>query len=57
MQIDWIGNPLFITDSVTGERLPACIFVAVLLCSWYTYVGVCDDIRIDSIRLFKHSIA
>ena len=36
MQVDWAGDPLYITDSVTGEQWPAYIFVAVLPCSWYT---------------------
>lgn len=37
MQVDWAGDPLYITDSVTGEQWPDYIFVAVLPCSWYTY--------------------
>ena len=45
MQVDWAGDPLFITDSVTGELSPAYIFVAVLPCSWYTYAEVCDDTK------------
>ena len=43
MQVDWAGDPLYITDSVTGEQWPAYIFVAVLPCSWYTYTEVCGD--------------
>ena len=45
MQVDWAGDPLFITDSVTGELTPAYIFVAVLPCSWYTYAEACDDMK------------
>ena len=30
MQVDWAGDPLYITDPVTGEKEPAYIFVAVL---------------------------
>lgn len=30
MQVDWAGDPLYITDFVTGELTPAYIFVAVL---------------------------
>ncbi len=45
MQVDWAGDPLFITDSVTGELSPAYIFVAVLPCSWFTYAEACDDMK------------
>ena len=48
MQVDWAGDPLYITDSVTGERSPAYIFVAVLPCSWFTYAEVCDDMRMEN---------
>ena len=45
MQVDWAGDPLYITDAVTGERSPAYIFVAVLPCSWYTYAEACCDMK------------
>ena len=45
MQVDWAGDPLFITDPVTGELSPAYIFVAVLPCSWYTCAEACDDMK------------
>jgi len=45
MQVDWAGDPLYITDSVTGEQWPAFIFVAVLPCSWYTYAEACGDMK------------
>lgn len=45
MQVDWAGDPLYITDSATGELYPAYIFVAVLACSWYTYVEACSDMK------------
>ena len=45
MQVDWAGDPLYITDSVTGELEPAYIFVAVLPCSWYTYAEACCDMK------------
>lgn len=48
MQVDWAGDPLFITDSVTGERSPAYIFVAVLPCSWYTYAEACDNMKMGN---------
>ena len=45
MQVDWAGDPLYITDSVTGELEPAYIFVAVLPCSWYTYAEACCGMK------------
>ena len=48
MQVDWAGDPLYITDPVTGEEYPAFIFVAVLPCSWYTYAEVCSDMKSEN---------
>ena len=48
VQVDWAGDPLYITDPVTGEVEPAYIFVAVLPCSWYTYAEVCDDMKTEN---------
>ena len=45
MQVDWAGDPLYISDSATGEQWPAYIFVAVLPCSWYTYAEACSDMK------------
>ena len=48
MQVDWAGDPLYITDSETGDREPAYIFVAVLPCSWYTYAEPCSDMKLEN---------
>ena len=48
VQVDWAGDPLYITDSVTGEVDTAYIFVAVLPCSWYTYAEVCSDMKTEN---------
>ena len=48
VQVDWAVDPLYITDSVTGEVEPAYIFVAVLPCSWYTYAEVCSDMKTEN---------
>ena len=48
MQVDWAGDPLYITDPVTGEEAPAYIFVAVLPCSWYTYAEACSDMKTEN---------
>ena len=45
MQVDWAGDPLLITDPVTGELSPAYIFVAVLPCSFFTYAEACEDMK------------
>ena len=37
MEVDWAGQTMEVTDNVTGEVIPAYIFVAVLPCSGYTY--------------------
>ncbi len=39
--------PLLIADPATGELDPACIFLAVLPCSWYTYAEACSDLKLD----------
>jgi len=52
MQVDWAGDPLYITDSVTGEQWPAYIFVAVLPCSWYTYAEACSDMKQENWLLY-----
>lgn len=38
MEVDWAGQTLNIIDSITGEIIPAYVFVAVLSCSGYAYV-------------------
>ena len=48
MQVDWAGNTLDIHDSVTGEVSKAYLFVAVLPCSCYTYVELCEDMKLEN---------
>ena len=48
MQVDWAGDPLYITDPTTGELEPTYIVVAVLPCSWYTYTEACSDMKLES---------
>jgi transposase len=38
MEVDWAGQTASIVDSVTGDVLPAYVFVATLPCSGYSYV-------------------
>jgi transposase len=38
MEVDWAGNTMEITDNITGEIIPAFIFVSVLSYSGYAYV-------------------
>ena len=45
MQVDWAGDPLYITDPVTGDLEAVPIFVAVLPCSCYTYAEACCDMK------------
>ncbi len=48
MQVDWAGDPLYLTDPVTGEEEPAYIFVAVLPCSWKAYAEACTDMQTEN---------
>lgn len=38
MEVDWAGQTAYLKDHITGEKIPAYIFVATLPCSQYTYV-------------------
>jgi len=38
MEVDWAGKTMSITDNITGEIIPAYIFVSVLSYSGYAYV-------------------
>lgn len=48
MEVDWAGGTLPITDPVTGEMIPAYLFVAVLPCSCYAYVELCSDMKSEN---------
>ena len=48
MEVDWAGGTLPITDPVTGETLPAYLFVAVLPCSCYAYAELCSDMQSEN---------
>lgn len=41
MEVDWAGATAFLKDNLTGEKIPAYIFVATLPCTQYTYVEAC----------------
>ena len=38
VEVDWAGDPAYITDPDTGERIPAFLFVGVMTYSQYPYV-------------------
>ena len=40
LEVDWAGDPLYVQDSITGEKIPAYLFVATLPCSLYSYAEV-----------------
>ena len=48
METDWAGQTAFIQDSVTGDRTPAHIFVAVLPASQYAYVEAFVRMNLES---------
>jgi transposase len=41
MEVDWAGQTAYLKDRITGEAIPAYIFVAALPCSQYAYVEAC----------------
>lgn len=45
LQVDWAGQTAGITDTDTGERLPAYLFVAVLPYSGYAYTEAFLDMK------------
>lgn len=53
MEVDWAGGTLPITDPLTGEMMPAYLFVAVLPCSCYAYAELCSDMKSEN-WLFCH---
>jgi transposase len=38
LEVDWAGDTAHLIDTITGEAIPAYIFVAALSCSGYAYV-------------------
>lgn len=48
MEVDWAGGTIDIYDEVTGEILPAYLFVAVLPCSLYVYAELCPNMKSDT---------
>jgi transposase len=38
MEVDWAGQTASIQDSITGQTIPAYVFISVLPCSQYAYV-------------------
>jgi len=59
METDWAGLPAHIRDSITGDDIPAYIYVAVLPASQYTYVEAFATRNLESwitahIHAFAH---
>ena len=48
MEVDWAGNTIPVWDSMTGESVPAYLFIAVLPCSCYVYAQACSDMKSDT---------
>ena len=48
MEVDWAGATVDIYDRVTGDAVPAYLFVSVLSCSGYTYVELCQDMKTEN---------
>jgi transposase len=57
MFVDWAGATLPVYDAATGEARPACLFVAVLGASSYTYAEATRDQQLESwIRAHIHAL-
>jgi transposase len=48
MEVDWAGQTATLQDNITGEDIPAYVFVAVLPCSQYAYVEAFSTMDMDS---------
>jgi transposase len=48
MEVDWAGTTIDIYDPVTGEVIPAYLFIAVLSCSCYVYAEICITMKQDT---------
>ena len=48
LEVDWAGATVDIFDRVTGDAVPAYLFVSVLSCSGYTYVELCQDMKTEN---------
>lgn len=45
MEVDWAGDPLYVTNNITGEAIKAYVFVASLPCSLYGYAEAFADMK------------
>lgn len=45
MEVDWAGITLTVWESLSGEPLPAYVFVACLPCSLYSYAEATPDMK------------
>lgn len=48
MQVDWAGGTIPIKNPVTGESVPAYLFIGVLPCSCYVYAELCSDMKSEN---------
>lgn len=48
MEVDWAGTTASVIDNITGEDIPAYVFVAALPCSQYSYVEAFFSMDMES---------
>lgn len=48
MEVDWAGTTASVTNNITGEVIPAYVFVATLPCSQYSYVEAFFSMDMES---------
>ncbi len=47
-EVDWAGKTVDIFDSITGETVPAYLFIGVLSCSGYIYAELCRNMKSEN---------
>jgi transposase len=48
MEVDWAENTLSVYDEITGDAIPAYVFVASLSCSLYGYAEAFSNMKTAS---------
>ncbi|HZJ82729.1 MAG TPA: IS21 family transposase [Clostridia bacterium] len=48
LEVDWAGSTLVVVDEITGEIIPAYVFVAALPCSLYGYAEAFPSMKMEN---------
>lgn len=47
LEVDWAGDPLYIYDSLIGEKNPVYVFVATIPCGLYSYAEAFPSMEME----------